>query len=149
MGDYAKLTKNNGYIIYGRSDATLNSGGVRIGTAELYRVVENFDEILESIAVEQKYKNDTRVIMFVKLIKKKQLNEKLIKKIKDKIKFLLSPKHIPSKIIEVNDIPRTKSGKIVELTIKKIVNKEKITNLSSLYNPECIKEFIIKTKNMH
>ncbi len=148
-GDYAKLTKNNGYIIYGRSDATLNSGGVRIGTAELYRVVENFDQILECIAVEQKYKNDTRVILFIKLIKNEILNEKLIKNIRDKIKFSLSPKHIPSKIVEVNDIPKTKSGKIVELTIKKIVNKEKITNLSSLYNPECIEEFILKTKNLH
>ena len=126
------LTKNKGYIIYGRSDATLNSSGVRIGTAELYRVVENFNEILECIAVEQKYQNDTRVIIFVKLIKKNILNNKLIDKIKNSIKYSLSPKHVPSLIIEISDIPKTKSGKIVELTIKKIVNNEKITNLNSL-----------------
>ena len=87
--------------------------------------------------------------MFVKLIKKQTLNENLIKKIKDKIKLSLSPKHIPAKVIEVNDIPKTKSGKIVELTIKKIVNNEKITNLNSLYNPECIKEFELKIKNIN
>ncbi|PPR45902.1 MAG: Acetyl-coenzyme A synthetase [Alphaproteobacteria bacterium MarineAlpha5_Bin7] len=148
-GDYAMLTKNKGYIIYGRSDATLNSSGVRIGTAELYRVVENFNEILECIAVEQKYQNDTRVIMFVKLIKKNILNNKLIDKIKNSIKYSLSPKHVPYLIIEISDIPKTKSGKIVELTIKKIVNNEKITNLNSLYNPECLEEYKSKLKEIN
>ena len=147
-GDYAMFTKNKGYIIYGRSDATLNSGGVRIGTAELYRIVENIDGINECIAVEQKYKNDSRVIMFIQLTKKNVLDKKLLDEIKNKIKSSLSPKHIPSVILDVSEIPRTKSGKIVELTIKKIVNNEKITNLSSLYNPECLKEYRLKLKKI-
>ena len=141
-GDYAEITKNNGIIIYGRSDATLNAGGVRIGTAEIYRVVENIDFIIESIAAEQKFNNDNRVILFVKLNKNYKLNSTLIDLIKNKIKGMLSPKHVPAKILQVSDIPKTRSGKIVELTIKKILNNEDIINLSSLENPECLEDFI-------
>jgi len=139
--DYAESTENNGYIIYGRSDATLNSGGIRIGTSEIYRVVENIKNVIESVAVEQKYNKDTRILLFVKLKENTQLDENFIKYIKKKIKSNLSPKHIPAKIINVLDIPKTKSGKIVELTIKKIVNNEKIINLDSIDNPECLEEF--------
>ena len=148
-GDFAEITSNEGLIIYGRSDATLNASGIRIGTAELYRVVENINLIDECIAVEQNYKNDTRIILFLKLINNKKLDVNLIHIIKNKIKNSLSPKHVPSKIIQVSDIPRTKSGKIVEITIKKIINNEKITNLSSLNNPESLEEYknIIELKN--
>jgi len=140
-GDYAKITKNNGFIIYGRSDATLNAGGIRIGTAELYRIVENIYGIIECVAVEQNLNNDTRVILFVKINKLVHFNNNLINELKNKIKNSLSPKHVPDKIIQVLDIPKTKNGKIVELTIKKIVNKEKISNINSLSNPECLDEF--------
>jgi acetoacetyl-CoA synthetase len=145
-GDYAEYTQNNGYIIYGRSDATLNSRGIRIGTSELYRVVENINNVMECVAVEQKYNNDTTILLFVKLKDNIQLDESFIKIIKDKIKSNLSPKHIPSKIIDVLDIPKTKSGKIVELTIKKIINNEKINNLNSIINPECLEEFRKKSQ---
>ncbi|MBI28333.1 MAG: Acetyl-coenzyme A synthetase [Alphaproteobacteria bacterium MarineAlpha5_Bin11] len=138
-GDYAEITKNNGFIIYGRSDATLNASGVRIGTAELYRVVENIKDINECIAAEQKFNNDTRIIMFIKLSNNKTLDNKFEIYIKNEIKRLLSPKHIPSKIFQVDDIPRTKSNKIAEITVKNILNNNKITNLSSLQNPECLK----------
>ena len=140
-GDYAEITENDGFIIYGRSDATLNSGGVRIGTSELYRVVENIKDIDECVAVEHLIKNDTEVILFVKLTKNFILTDKLIHIIKYEIKSLLSPKHIPAKIISISDIPKTKSGKIVELTIKKIINKEEVVNISSLSNPECLEEY--------
>ena len=140
-GDYCKKTLNNGYIIFGRSDATLNSGGVRIGTAEIYRVVENLPEIIECVAVEHAIKNDTEVILFVITSKKITLNNDIEKKIKNEIKFNLSPKHIPSKIFNVSDIPKTRSGKIVELTIKKIINNKKIENLEILSNPNCLIEY--------
>ena len=137
-GDFAEILSNNGIIIYGRSDATLNSGGIRIGTSELYSVVENINEIFECIAVDQKYKNDNRVILFVKLNNNKRLDKILINKIKEKIKYLLSPKYVPSIIIQVSDIPRTKSGKIVELSVKKAIHGEKIDNLQALANPNSL-----------
>ena len=140
-GDYAKKTKNKGYIIFGRSDATLNASGVRIGTSELYGVVENIKGINECIAVEQKYKNDTRVILFIKLKNNFKLDNLLKKNINNKIRKLLSPKYVPSFIFDVKDIPKTRSGKIVEITVKKIINDEKIDNTDSLINPECLKEF--------
>lgn len=140
-GDYAELTINKGYIIHGRSDATLNSGGVRIGTSEIYRVVENINGIEECIAVEHLLKNDTNVLLFIKLNKSNIPFEELIYKIKKKIKKLLSPKHVPAKIFQVIDIPKTKSGKIVELTVKNIINRKKIKNLTSLQNPKSLQEY--------
>ena len=140
-GDYCKKTINNGYIIYGRSDATLNSGGVRIGTAELYRVIENMNEISESIAVEKKLSNDTEVILFVVLNKNINFGNILKNKIKNNIKTSLSPKHIPNRIFSVLEIPKTKNGKIVELLIKRIINGDKISNLETLTNPHCLKEY--------
>ncbi len=140
-GDYCKKTINKGYIIYGRSDATLNSRGVRIGTAELYRVIENLNEISESLAVERKLSNDTEVILFVVLNKKNDFGENLINKIKMNIKNSLSPKHVPNKIFSVLEIPKTRSGKIVELLIKKLINGEKISNKEILTNPDCLKEY--------
>ena len=140
-GDFAKITKNKGIIIFGRSDSTLNSGGVRIGTAEIYRVVENIKNINESIVVEQNKNEDSRVILFIKLNAKKILDNKIKNLIKYKIKTELSPKHVPKFILQVDDIPKTKNGKIVELTVKKIVNNEEIDNLSSLINPGSLKNF--------
>ena len=140
-GDYCEKTENNGYIIYGRSDATLNSGGVRFGTSELYRVVENIDKINECVAVEHNIYSDTEVILFVKTNETNKLDDELIKKIKLEIRNNLSPKHVPSKIYAVSDIPKTKSGKIVELSIKNIINGIKIKNISALQNPDCLKEY--------
>ena len=140
-GDYAEITINNGFIIYGRSDATLNSGGVRIGTAELYRVVENIENVIECIAVEHRIISDTQVVLFIKLIANQLINEDFVLKVRNQIKNSLSPKHIPAKIIQVQDIPKTKSGKIVELTVKKIINNEVALNLGSLLNPECLLEY--------
>ena len=140
-GDYCKKTINNGYIIYGRSDATLNSGGIRIGTAELYRVIENMDEISESLAVEHQVTNDTEVILFVVMNKNYQLTDKIKDRIKFNLKKSLSPKHVPKKIFSVYEIPKTRSGKIVELMIKKIINGENITNTEMLINPHCLKEY--------
>ena len=140
-GDYIEQTINDGYIIYGRSDATLNAGGVRIGTSEIYRVVENIDKIIECVAVEHNLYADTEVILFVKLNSNNSLDYKLIKNIKLEIRTNLSPKHIPSKIFEVSDIPKTKSGKIVELSIKNIINGMEIENKNALANPDCLKEY--------
>ena len=142
-------THTDGFIIYGRSDTTLNAGGIRIGTAELYRVIENINGIIECVAVEQTYRNDTRIILFVKLIEKLFLNDSLLKNIRNQIKISLSPKHIPSIIIDISDIPKTKSGKVVELIIKKIVNNEEISDLSFLSNPECLDEFKTKIKSLN
>ena len=150
-GDFCKRTTNNGFIIYGRSDATLNSGGVRIGTAEIYRVIENINNISEGIAVEHKIKNDTEVILFIVMNTNHKFNDMIKNKIKDDIKKYLSPKHIPSKIFPVSEIPRTRSGKIVEILIKKLINGEKISNLESLANPDCLNEYqaIYKLLNLY
>ncbi|MDC0058024.1 acetoacetate--CoA ligase [Pelagibacteraceae bacterium] len=140
-GDYCEKTINNGYIIYGRSDATLNAGGIRIGTAELYRVVENIENISECVAVEHNLQTDTEVVLFCKMKSKLKFNEDLEELIKFEIRSNLSPKHVPSKIFEVLDIPKTKSGKIVELLIKNIINGHDIKNKNVLANPHCLKEY--------
>ena len=140
-GDYCEKTDNGGFIIYGRSDATLNAGGVRFGTSELYRIVENIDNIIECVAVEHILYSDTEVILFVKMKETFKLNEDLNKCIKFEIRSNLSPKHVPSKIFEVKDIPKTKSGKIVELSIKNIINGHSVKNKNALSNPDCLKEY--------
>ena len=144
-GDYIQKTKNGGYIIYGRSDSTLKPGGVRIGTSEIYRQVESFDEILESIVVGQNYQDDIRIILFIKLASGCIFSKELEDKIKKKIRTNCSPRHIPSKIIVCPDIPRTKSNKIVEVAVRKIINGDKIDNLEALANPESL-EFFKKLK---
>ena len=140
-GDYIAKTENDGFIIFGRSDATLNPGGVRIGTAEIYRQVEQIEEILEGLGVGQIWKGDTRVVLFVRLKPKYDLTQDLITKIKTKIKTGASPRHVPSKIIVVNDIPRTKSGKIAELAVRDLIHNKKINNKTALSNPECLEEY--------
>ncbi len=140
-GDYAERKKNGGYIIYGRSDATLNPGGVRLGTAEIYSVVEKFKNIKESIVVGQNWDNDVRIILFLVLNKTKSLNDFFIKKLKKVIRSEASPRHVPAKIIEVTDIPRTKNGKIVELAVKNIIEGNKIKNIQALANPDILEQY--------
>ncbi len=140
-GDYAERKNNGSYIIYGRSDATLNPGGVRLGTAEIYSVVEKFKEVKESIVVGQSWDNDVRIILFTILSKNKKLDKKLISKLKTTIRYEASPRHVPAKIIAVNDIPRTKNGKIVEVAVKNIIDGNKINNVEALSNPSALNEF--------
>ncbi len=140
-GDYAERKSNGSYIIYGRSDATLNPGGVRLGTAEIYSVVEKFKEIKESIAVGQSWDNDVRIILFIVLSKNNKLDEKLISKLKRTIRHEASPRHVPAKIITVNDIPRTKNGKIVEVAVKNVIDGNKINNIEALSNPSVLNEY--------
>ncbi|MFC3532811.1 acetoacetate--CoA ligase [Vogesella facilis] len=140
-GDYAELTAHDGMIIYGRSDAVLNPGGVRIGTAEIYRQVETFDAVLESIVVGQRWLDDERVVLFVKLRDGSELDAELVARIKDKIKNGASPRHVPAKIIAVADIPKTISGKIVELAVKNVIHNEPVNNLTALANPDALQLF--------
>ena len=141
-GDYAKITNKNGFIISGRSDTTLNPGGVRLGTAEIYSEIERFIEIKESLVVGQSWDNDIRIILFVILNLKFKLTEDLMTRMKFQIRKNASPRHVPNKIIQVNDIPRTKSGKIVELAVKNIIEGNKIKNKEALANPQVLNEFI-------
>ena len=141
-GDYAKITNKNGFIISGRSDTTLNPGGVRLGTAEIYSEIERFIEIKESLVVGQSWDNDVRIILFVILNFKFELTEDLKIRMKLQIRKNASPRHVPNKIIQVNDIPRTKSGKIVELAVKNIIEGNKIKNKEALANPQVLTEYI-------
>ena len=148
-GDFVERTKNNGFIISGRSDATLNPGGVRIGTAEIYQQVENIDFITEGLVVGQNLNNDVRIILFVTTKNQLELDEEKIKLIKKKIRTNCSPKHVPSLIIKVPEIPRTKSGKIVELAVRKIINGEEISNIDAIANPKSLDFYknLTKLKN--
>ena len=140
-GDYAEIKKSGGYVIYGRSDATLNPGGVRLGTAEIYSVVEKFKEIKESLVVGQSWDNDIRIILFVVMDNNYILNHDLIDRVKKQIRFKASPRHVPSKVISISDIPRTKNGKIVELAVKNTIEGNEIKNIQALANPEILKEY--------
>jgi len=140
-GDYAEIKKSGGFIIHGRSDTTLNPGGVRIGTAEIYTEIEKFIEIKESIVVGQVWDDDIRIVLFIVLNPKYVLNKDLSKKIKKKIRKNTSPRHIPAKIIAVKDIPRTKNGKIVELAVKNTIEGNKIKNKEALANPQVLVQY--------
>ena len=140
-GDYAEIKPSKGYVIYGRSDATLNPGGVRLGTSEIYSVVEKFKEVKESLVVGQSKDNDVRIILFLVLNKQFFLNSNLIDRIKKEIRYKASPRHVPAKVIKVSDIPRTKNGKIVELAVKNIIEGNKIKNIEALANPEILNEY--------
>ncbi len=137
-GDFILKTKNNGFIIYGRSDATLNPGGVRIGTAEIYRQVEKIDDVIESLVIGQNWKNDTRLVLFVVLRESLSIDNELIKRIKHQLRTEASPRHVPSIILQAPEIPKTKSGKIVELAVRDLINGKEIKNISALANPECL-----------
>ena len=140
-GDYAEVNNSGGFIIYGRSDTTLNPGGVRLGTSEIYSEVEKFKEIKESIVIGQSWDNDIRIILFVIMNQNYQLNHELIRRIKIQIRTNASPRHVPSKILNVKDIPRTKNGKIVELAVKNIIEGNEVKNKEALANPEILNEF--------
>jgi acetoacetyl-CoA synthetase len=137
-GDYVMLTDHNGIIVYGRSDATLNPGGVRIGTAEIYRHVEQLDDVIESIVIGQDWEDDVRVVLFVVLRPGIKLDETLESRIRQTVREKCTPRHVPSKIIQVSEIPRTKSGKIVELAVRNVVHDHPVKNVHSLANPEAL-----------
>jgi len=140
-GDWCELTRHGGMIIYGRSDAVLNPGGVRIGTAEIYRQVEAFDEVVESIVVGQDWEGDVRVVLFVKLREGCALDDALIAKIKRRIRDSTTPRHVPAKVLQVADIPRTKSGKIVELAVRDVIHGRAVKNVEALANPEALEHY--------
>ena len=140
-GDYVELTEHEGIIIYGRSDAVLNPGGVRIGTAEIYRQVEQLPEVLESLVIGQDWDGDVRVVLFVRLREDLVLDETLIKRIKDQIRKNTTPRHVPAKVVAVTDIPRTKSGKIVELAVRHVVHGRPVKNVEALANPEALEQY--------
>jgi len=144
-GDFSELTGHDGVIIYGRSDATLNPGGVRIGTAEIYRQVEQLPEILESLVIGQVWPpekgDDVRVVLFVRLQEGAVLDDALIDRIRKKIRDNTTPRHVPAKVVQVQDIPRTKSGKIVELAVRNVVQEQPVKNVEALANPEALEYF--------
>jgi acetoacetyl-CoA synthetase len=140
-GDWCQITPHGGMVIYGRSDAVLNPGGVRIGTAEIYRQVERLDEVVESLVIGQDWESDVRVVLFVKLKDGLALSEELVASIKRRIRDNTTPRHVPAKILQVADIPRTKSGKIVELAVRDVVHGRAVKNLEALANPEALQHF--------
>lgn len=140
-GDFIKITKSGGAVVYGRSDATLNPGGVRIGTAEIYRVVDSIEEVVDSLVVGQNWNNDIRIILFVVLKNDIRLNDSLIEKIKTKIRISATPRHVPSLIHQIKEVPHTISGKKVELAVTKILNGEKVDNREALANPDSLDQF--------
>jgi acetoacetyl-CoA synthetase len=140
-GDFAEWTSHGGLVIHGRSDATLNPGGVRIGTAEIYNQVEQMEEVAEALCIGQDWEDDVRVVLFVRLVPDARLTDDLIKAIKTRIRTGATPRHVPAKIIAVSDIPRTKSGKIVELAVRDMVHGRPVRNKEALANPEALDLF--------
>ena len=140
-GDYAALTEHGGVVIYGRSDAVLNPGGVRIGTAEIYRQVEQLDDIVESLVIGQHWERDERIVLFVRLREGATLTPELERRIRQRIRDNTTPRHVPARIVQVTDIPRTKSGKIVELAVRDVVHGRDIRNSEALANPEALNQF--------
>lgn len=139
QGDYAELTAHDGLIIHGRSDAVLNPGGVRIGTAEIYRQIAQLDEVIESVVIGQDWEGDVRVVLFVILRAGLVMDDVLIEKIRQNIRANTTPRHVPAKIIQVSDIPRTRSGKLVEVAVRQAVHGDEVKNMGELVNPEALK----------
>src|SRR5262249_45255824 len=137
----AEWTEHGGIVIHGRSDATLNPGGVRIGTAEIYRQVEQLPEVQEAIVIGQSWDNDVRVVLFVVLKPGHTLDDALRERIKVQIRAGASPRHVPARIVQVADIPRTKSGKITELAVRDVVHGREVKNKEALANPEALELF--------
>jgi acetoacetyl-CoA synthetase len=140
-GDYVELTAHDGLVFYGRSDAVLNPGGVRIGTAEIYRQVERLDEVVESLAIGQTWESDVRVVLFVRLRDGLVLDDVLTERIRREIRENTTPRHVPARVVQVADIPRTKSGKIVELAVRNVVHGRPVRNLEALANPEALEHY--------
>ena len=145
-GDWVEETAHGGFVIYGRSDATLNPGGVRIGTAEIYRQVERLEEILESLVIGQQWDGDERVVLFVRLRPDATLDAALDARIRTSIRRHTSPRHVPARIVQVDEIPRTKSGKIVELAVRAVVHGEAVPNVEALANPAALDQFRNRTE---
>jgi acetoacetyl-CoA synthetase len=140
-GDFAEITEHGGFVIHGRSDAVLNPGGVRIGTAEIYRQVERIDEVLEGLVIGQDWEGDVRIVLFVRLRESVALDEELERRIRTRIRSGASPRHVPARIVQVADIPRTRSGKIVELAVRDVVHGRPVRNREALANPEALEHF--------
>jgi acetoacetyl-CoA synthetase len=140
-GDWCEITPHGGMVIYGRSDAVLNPGGVRIGTAEIYRQVETIDAVAESLVIGQDWDGDVRVVLFVKLKENVNLDDSLVNQIKRRIRDNTTPRHVPAKVLQVPDIPRTRSGKIVELAVRDLVHGRPVKNQEALANPEALEHF--------
>lgn len=140
-GDYVAETPSGGLVIYGRSDAVLNPGGVRIGTAEIYRQVESFDEIVEALVIGQQWDSDVRVVLFVRLRDGLMLDDDLQRRVRAHVREQTTPRHVPARIVQVSDIPRTRSGKIVELAVRKIVHGDPVDNIEALANPDALSLF--------
>jgi acetoacetyl-CoA synthetase len=140
-GDYAELTEHEGVIIHGRSDAVLNPGGVRIGTAEIYRQVEQLPEVVEGIVVGQEWKGDVRIVLFVVLRDGLELDDAMRERIVARVRANATPRHVPARIVQVADIPRTRSGKIVELAVREVVHGRPVKNREALANPEALAHF--------
>jgi acetoacetyl-CoA synthetase len=142
QGDFAELTERDGVVIYGRSDAVLNPGGVRIGTAEIYRQVEQLPEVVESLVIGQDWEGDVRVVLFVRLRDGCELDDALVDRIRDQVRRNATPRHVPARIVPVADIPRTKSGKIVELAVRSVVHGQPVANREALANPETLDLYV-------
>jgi len=144
-GDYIEQTAHDGYVIYGRSDAVLNPGGVRIGTAEIYRQVEGLEEVVESLVIGQDWPpdrpSDVRIVLFVRLRDGLRLDDALAEKIRRTVRANATPRHVPAKIVQVPDIPRTRSGKVVELAVRNVVHGRPVRNLEALANPEALTHY--------
>ncbi len=140
-GDFAEITPHGGFIIHGRSDAVLNPGGVRIGTAEIYTVIEQFEEVQEALCIGQQWQDDTRVVLFVTMRDGHVLDDALRERLRAAVRAEASPRHVPAKVLEVPDIPRTLSGKIVELAVRDVVHGREVANTSALANPEALAHF--------
>jgi acetoacetyl-CoA synthetase len=140
-GDWVAQTEHGGFIIYGRSDATLNPGGVRIGTSEIYRVVEEIDGVTEALVVGQDWDSDVRVILFVTLSQGITLDESKVAHIKSRIRTECSPRHVPAKVLSVSDIPRTRSGKISELAVRDVIHGRKVKNTEALANAAALDQY--------
>ena len=141
QGDFAEATANGGYVVHGRSDATLNPGGVRIGTAEIYRQIETIEDVVDSVAIGQQWRGDTRIVLFVVLRDGTQLDAALRRRIKDRIRQGASPRHVPAAIVQVPDVPRTLSGKVSELAVRDTVHGIAVKNTTALANPEALDAF--------
>ena len=145
QGDWAELTEHGGVVIYGRSDATLNPGGVRMGTAEIYQQVDAIPEVAECLVIGQAWPpgecSDVRVILFVKLQEGMVLDDALAERIRQTIRANTTPRHVPARIVQVSDIPRTRSGKLVELAVRDVVHGRDVRNLDALANPEVLEQF--------
>ena len=145
-GDYTLETEHGGYVIYGRSDAVLNPGGVRIGTAEIYRTVEQLPEVMEAIAVGQEWEGDVRVVLFVVLREARSLDDELVQRIRSALREQSTPRHVPARVVQVADIPRTRSGKITELAVRDVVHGRPVANVEALANPEALEHFRNRTE---